>query len=147
DVVALYRARPSGDANARHSVGGDHVTPGRDIAAANSLIRCQGLNEDAVAAIAQGAGSGGVHADVVVQDEVVRGKYSKNPSGAGETDAVAGVARDDVASIRADVANGVVREGYQNAVAAVAFVGRPRGICADEIACDQVIRRGDNDAV
>ena len=122
------RRRP---AVARDDVAGARRRP------ADRVARCSS-SDDAVAAVAQGDGAGGVGADEVALDQVARRPRPMEPT------PCRAVCRDDVAGAAIRPADRVAaRRRDQHAVDAVAQ-GRPvpgPSVGADEVALDQVARR------
>src|SRR5262249_46989952 len=118
------------------------VAGGGIVATANTFVRGQRLNVDAIAGVPQCARSGRVYTDVVPQDSVVRSERAQDAyRRAGKANTVAGIGRDDVSVGGSCSTDRIVRIGDQDAIAAVAFVHCTRRVGADEIAYDHVVGR------
>src|SRR5581483_11643013 len=140
DVVGLdevaARAR-IGDPDAV-AVPRDDV-PRRRARAADGVVRRAAEDRDAgeAVSVAERGRAGGVRADVVAADEV------RLRAGAGDADAAARVAGDDVASSRGRAADGVAGRAGEDldAVAAVEDRRRARLVDSDVVALDEVAAR------
>src|SRR5207245_3610018 len=113
----------------------------------NSGVGGSAVDEDAVAQVAQARRPGGVGADEVAGDDVVRRHQGAIESAAADADAVAGVAADDVARAGRRAADGVVLhvQIQSYSVAAVPQAGGPRCVGADKVAFDDTTGRSLND--
>jgi hypothetical protein len=137
DVVALdERVDDAVQEDAVHAVAGDDVARAGDVPA-NGVAVGRTRNPDPGQTVGQRGAAAGVRADEVALDNVVGGAV------AGDLDAVAVVARDDVARAQGGPADEVVPRaaGNEDAVVGVAEVGGPVAVGADVVALDDVAER------